>query len=129
MLKKIGVILFVAMFAGGLGTIGSAQSEIETEITSGTVLAVSSSSITISDSDEGSKITLKIKQETVYENIQSISEIEVGDKVYIDYVIMNQENVAVNIYKIGVVEEGYDEGALEEIDTFEESYDESEEDK
>jgi ATP-dependent 26S proteasome regulatory subunit len=116
----------------GLGFMVNAQSEMETEITVGIVQEVLSSSITVIDSDSELKVIVNINSQTIFENIKSSDEIQVEENIYIDYLINEQLNVAVNIYKMGVVEdeEVYEyKDYTEKIDTFEGFYDESEEEK
>lgn len=137
--NKLSVLMLSVGLVMGLSLAVCAQSDIDTEFISGVVSEISSSKIVVNDSDEERSLSLEINADTVFENIQSSDQISVGDEVFVDYQTENEANMAVNIYKIGVLEENYDqesydekiylEEASEEVEVFVELYNESEEDK
>ncbi len=96
---------------------GQAQEDGEPDYTSGIVKSVSATSITImeSDTDEETEAQFVIDGNTLMENFASMGDIAVGDEVYIDFIVNTAGKVAVNIYKMGLMED--DDGAgMEETD-------------
>lgn len=83
-----------------------AQEAEDVDFASGFIKEVSADFIIIEDVEAGqSSITLKINKDTLFENITAISEIVVGDEVYVDYTESNGENIALSVYKMGADEE------------------------
>lgn len=103
MLKKLGILFFSVLFLSQISGTVIAQEEVESDFVSGIVLEVSSSSITVIDSDydDEVRVTVVINADTTFENIQSISEIQEGDEVFIEFVT-GQENIALTIFKVGM---------------------------
>lgn len=101
-------------FAGAV----QAQDAGEPDYTSGIVKSVSGTSITImeSDSEDEAEATFMIDGNTILENIATIGEIAVGDEVYIDFVVNAQGKLAVNIYKMGLMEDSDDSADMDDAE-------------
>jgi hypothetical protein len=122
MFKKLGIVSAGLMVIMGLCSTGFTQEydeagevEMESEFATGVVKAVSPTSLRIvdMDSEDQAEITFVINEESILENIESINEIAEGDEVYVDYIISGENNVAINIFKMGLMEEEY---TLDEVE-------------
>ena len=118
MLKNIKMLSFVFIVLSMVSfcTVVQAQEEETLEFEAGIVQSVSESMISIVDPeiDPDLVIVFKITDSTVLENVTAVSEIVVGDEVYVDYQVQGEENLAVNIYKIGIMEYGEEENNMGE---------------
>ncbi len=61
--------------------------------------------ITESDTEKETETTFVIDSNTILENIASIEEIVAGDEVYVDFVVNATGKVAVNLYKMGMIDD------------------------
>lgn len=116
MFRKLMIFTMLCVLGAAFTGYVQAQEEGEPDYTSGIVKSVSSASITIaeSDSEEETESTFAVDSNTIMENFTSMGDIAVGDEVYIDFVVNAQGKAAVNIYKMGLMEDADDTAIIEE---------------
>lgn len=109
-------MIFTILCVLGTAVTGHAQEAGEPDYTSGVVKSVSSTSITIAeaDSEDQAEATFAVDANTIMENFTAMTDIAVGDEVYIDFVVNAQGKLAVNIYKMGLMEDADDSASIEE---------------
>lgn len=93
----VSVVTLLACSASGL----SQAQEAEIQYSWGTVKSLTSEQLAVTEynyeNNQEISVTYTVDAETVFNNVQSISEIKVGDSVEIDFVVMEGKNIAKTI--------------------------------
>ncbi|MBP9854580.1 MAG: hypothetical protein KBD53_06915 [Candidatus Omnitrophica bacterium] len=107
MFKKWIMVSVLCVLATAFSGFAQAQEQGEPDYTSGIVKSISATAMTITESDteEETETTFVIDSNTILENIASIEEIVAGDEVYVDFVVNATGKVAVNLYKMGMIDD------------------------
>jgi len=73
-----------------------------TKVVEGTVKATKANTIDVLDDSKSKDTRIAIDSNTVYDNVQKLSDLKIGDKVQVEYQTVHNKDIAITITKMEV---------------------------
>ena len=101
MKRHLAIITILGLLTSFLCGISAAQEEEETAYSWGTVKSITSKQIVVTeydyDNDNEMDVTYTLDPNVKLYNVNSLKDIAIGSEIWIDYVVIDDENLALGI--------------------------------